>query len=169
MLLGPLVKTIRKGNCGIIIIGHDGRDVHPAVRTLAKVVRRYVGNQKRATFYQSIHNRNPVDQITDVRGVPATDWDYDDKEDTSFVWDNLDGQTDVEQAVEEQARVMADDLLTDEKRRIAAQMYLDDSLSLSQEDIGQAFGHDQSWTHRAVKSYQSGDLSQDGDGTGENV
>jgi hypothetical protein len=163
-LLGPLVKTIRKGNCGLIIIGHDGKDVHPAVRELCKVCQRYVENQKRATFYHTIRNRSPEDKIVDVHGVPQTDYQYDDKEDTRFRWDAGDG----DDAALDAARDLAADMVQQEKRRIAAEMYLSDTLDAKQGDIGKAFGHDQSWVSRAVDAYQRGDLPQDGDGMGVN-
>lgn len=160
-LLGPLVRTIRKGNCGLVIIGHDGKDVHPAVRELAKVCKRYVENQKRATFYHSIQNRSPVDQITDVRGVPMTDYHYDDKEDTRFVWD-------VEESDPEDGLDAGDveSILSERERAIAAQMALSDGIEANQADIGSIFGHSQSWVSRQVRAYQRGDLPQDGDGTG---
>jgi len=161
-LLGPLVKTIRKGNCGLIIIGHDGKDVHPAVRELAKVCQRYVENQKRASFYHTIRNREPDEKIVDVHGVPLTDYEYDDKEDTRFRWDVGDG----EDAALDAARELAEDMVQRERRRLAAELYLSDALDVNQGEIGRAFGHDQSWVSRAVDAYQRGDLPQDGEGMG---
>jgi len=161
-LLGPLVKTIRKGNCGIVIIGHDGKDVHPVVRELARVCQRYVGNKKRATFYHSIRNRTPVDQIADVRGVPQTDYQYDDKEDTRFVWDlNAAGESEDSLGPED-----VESILSERERAIAAQMAIDDGIEATQADIGSLFGHTQSWVSRQVRAYQRGDLPQDGDGMG---
>lgn len=162
MLLGPLVKKIRKGNAGIIIIGHDGKDVHPSVRVLAKVVERYVENKKRATLYQSIRERKGVDEIVSLSGVPQTDLTYDDKEATRFVWD----MEDKDEQIEDSARELADDMVEQEHRRLAAELYLNDSLSLSQSDIGRAIGdYSQSWVSRAVESYQNEDKTQDGSGT----
>ena len=161
-LLGPLVRTIRKGNCGLIIIGHDGKDVHPAVRELAHVCRRYVKNYKRATFYRSIRNRRPHDQIVDVRGVPETDYQYDDKEDTRFVWDvdQADGESD---GVDVET---VESILSDHERKIAAKMALDDDIEANQTGIAGIFGRTQSWVSRQVQAYQRGDLPQDDDGMG---
>jgi hypothetical protein len=162
MLLGPLVKKIRKGNAGLIIIGHDGKDVAPAVRVLAVFIRRYVENIKRATLYRNIRNRQGEDKIVDVRGVPQTDFTYDDKEATRFVWD-LDGDLDDE--VLDAAADLAEDAIEDDRRRVAAQLYLNDSLDASQTDIARAMGdYSQSWVSRAVDAYQRGELSTDGDG-----
>jgi energy-coupling factor transporter ATP-binding protein EcfA2 len=162
MLLGPLVKKIRKGNAGLIIIGHDGKDVAPAVRVLATFVRRYVENKKRATLYRNIRNRQGEDKIVDVSGVPVTDFSYDDKEATRFVWD-LDGDLDDE--VLDAAADLAEDAIEDDRRRVAAQLYLNDSLDASQTDIARAMGdYSQSWVSRAVDAYQNGELSTDGEG-----
>lgn len=161
-LLGPLVKKIRKGNAGLIIIGHDGKDVHPAVRVLAIAIRRYVENKKRATLYRSIRNRKGRDQIVDVSGVPMTDYSYDDKEATRFVWD-VDGDEDEE--VLDAARDLAEDVVEDELRLTAArlaEMSEDGRLDASQSDIARALGnYDQSWVSRAKSAYQSGDISRD--------
>lgn len=164
-LLGPLVKTIRKGNCGLIIIGHDGKDVHPAVRVLAKVCRRYVENQKRATFYHSIQERSPVRKIVDTTGVPMTDYQYDDKEDTRFVWDvdaAGDGDDDADLLDPEDVK----GVISDHDRKIAAEMYLDNDIDANQSEVASVFGKDQSWVSRQVKKYKKGELSQDGDGMG---
>jgi hypothetical protein len=167
-LLGPLVKKIRKGNAGLIIIGHDGKDVHPAVRVLAVFIQRYVENKKRATLYRNIRNREGQDLIADVRGVPITDYTYDDKEATRFVWD-VDG--DAEDEVLDAAVDMAEDMVEDERRLVAAQIYLNDGVDASQADIGRAIhpgddAYSQSWVSRAVDKYQAGELSTDDDGTG---
>ncbi|MFW5903145.1 MAG: 3-hydroxyacyl-CoA dehydrogenase family protein, partial [Halolamina sp.] len=50
--LGPLVYKIRKARAGLIIIGHDGKDVHPAVRTQALVIQKFRGEVKRAEVYE---------------------------------------------------------------------------------------------------------------------
>jgi len=167
MLLGPLVKKIRKGNAGLIIIGHDGKDVHPAVRVLAVVIRRYVENKKRATLYRSIRNRQGQDMIVDASGVPMTDYSYDDKEATRFVWD-VDGDGDVEDEVVDAARDLAADAIEEERRVIAAQLAVmaeDGSIDASQSKIAQAMGdYDQSWVSRAKSAYQTGEISQDGVG-----
>jgi len=158
-LLGPLVKTIRKGNCGIIIIGHDGNDVHPAVRELAQVCERYVGNKKRASFYQSIRRRKNDNLIVDVKGVPQTDYQYDDKEDTRFVWDIDESDPDDDFGPEE-----VESILSEKERVTAAKMDLDDSIEATQTDIGSLFGRTQSWVSNQRDAYQKGELSQDGDG-----
>jgi hypothetical protein len=167
-LLGPLVKTIRKGNCGIIMIGHDGKDVHPAVRVLAKVVERYVEDKKRATLYHGIRNRAGVDEIVSLDGVPKTDWDYNDKEDTRFVWDSE--VSDDDDAILEAAGDLAEEAVETDRRLTAARLYemaKDDRLEATQGDIAEACGdYDQSWVSRAYSAYQQGKLSQEGDGMG---
>ena len=161
-LLGPLVKKIRKGNAGLIIIGHDGKDVAPSVRVLAKVVERYVENKKRATVYHSIRERQGVDEIVSLSGVPQTDWSYDDKEATRFIWD----LKDPEQETQDAARELADEMVESEHKRLAAEMFLSDQHSLSQREIGRLIGdYSQSWVSRAVDDHKKSVKSQDGTGT----
>jgi hypothetical protein len=164
-LLGPLVKKIRKGNCGLIIIGHDGKDVHPAVRVLAKVVERYVEDVKRATLYHGIRNRQGQDRIVSLDGVPQTDWQYDDKESTRFVWD--DEEEDREERIEEAAREAAQDAHEESRKVIAGQLAhlsAEGQLSLSQADIGDLCGFTQSHVSRLKRKFEKGTLSTEGSG-----
>ncbi|GGK56687.1 hypothetical protein [Haloarcula sebkhae] len=82
--LGPLTYKIRKYGGSLIIIGHDGRDVHPLVRELGVCVHKE--GLKEATFYEDVRNRKGVNPIFSVSGIPETDWRYDDKEPTTWSW-----------------------------------------------------------------------------------
>ncbi len=62
----------------LIIIGHDGRDVHPLVRELGVCVHKE--GLKEATFYEDVRNRKGVNPIFSVSGIPETDCAPDDKE-----------------------------------------------------------------------------------------
>lgn len=150
--LGPLVYKIRKARAGLIIIGHDGKDVHPAVRTMADVVQKYRGQVKKATVYEDVENRTGINEIMSLNGIPETDYRYDDEEATSWDWRGVDEEEDdlAEQALE-QARKMADDMVDEERERYAYNLYTADWLDLTQTDIARAFdGRDQSWVSRAV-------------------
>jgi hypothetical protein len=80
--LGPLTYKIRKYGGSLIIIGHDGRDVHPLVRELGVCVHKE--GLKEATFYEDVRNRKGVNPIFSVSGISETDWRYDDKEPTTW-------------------------------------------------------------------------------------
>jgi hypothetical protein len=164
--LGPLVYKIRKARCGLVIIGHDGRDVHPAVRTLATVVQRYRGELKRATVYEDVKNREGRGQIVELRGIPETDYRYDDGEATSWSWDSVDDDTDAEL---ERAREMAEELHEEHRRELAARMAeAADAgwLDADQTEIGAVFGRKQSWVSK-WKSRLSVDAPSDPRGADE--
>jgi len=77
----------------LIVIGHDGRDVHPLVRELATCVHKE--GLKEATFYEDVKGRSGVNPILSVSGIPETDWRYDDKEPTTWSW-SAEGEEDDE-------------------------------------------------------------------------
>jgi energy-coupling factor transporter ATP-binding protein EcfA2 len=146
--LGPLVYKIRKASCGLIIIGHDGKDVHPAVRTLATVVQRYRRELKRATLYEDVQNREGVGQIMELNGVPDTDYHYDDGEATSWSWES---EQQRQQERQQEIREAAEDLQDQTVREMAARLAQDDSCDLSFREIGEAIGE----AHRGEPFAQS--------------
>ena len=104
--LGPMVYKIRKYGGSLIIIGHDGGDVHPMVREQAKVVKKET--KKDATIYDSIRNRKPQGKIAGITGIPPTDWRFDTHEATAWSWQDLragpqDDEVSEEEAVEQAA------------------------------------------------------------------
>jgi hypothetical protein len=82
--LGPMVYKIRKFGGSLIIIGHDGRDVHPMVREMATCINKT--DLKTASVFESVKNRKGEGHIMDLEGIPPTDWRYNDKEATSWSW-----------------------------------------------------------------------------------
>jgi energy-coupling factor transporter ATP-binding protein EcfA2 len=141
--LGPLVYKIRKANAGLIIIGHDGRDVHPAVRTLAVVIERYRREFKRATLWEDVENRQGKGLIAELDGVPETSYTYDDGEATYWSWDHSgpdDHGRDVEEEIEERAAEKAEERIKTEARRMAALMATDPDVDMINAEIGQLIG-----------------------------
>jgi len=59
--MGPLAYKIRKYGGSLIVIGHDGKDVHPLIRELGTAIHKE--GLKEATFYQDVRNppRPPTD------------------------------------------------------------------------------------------------------------
>jgi len=82
--MGPLAYKIRKYGGSLIVIGHDGKDVHPLIRELGVCVHKE--GLKSATFYEDVKNRRGVGEIEQIEGIPETDYRYDDKEPTSWSW-----------------------------------------------------------------------------------
>jgi hypothetical protein len=102
--MGPMAYKIRKYGGSLIVIGHDGKDVHPLIREMGKCVHKE--SLKRATFYEDVKNRRGVNPIETLDGIPETDWRYDDKEATTWSWssddgDDEDGEESVGTATEE--------------------------------------------------------------------
>ena len=97
--MGPMAYKIRKYGGSLIVIGHDGKDVHPLIREMGVCVHKE--DLKRATFYQDVKNRKGVGRLAEVEGIPQTDWRYDDKEATSWSWRrHADDEMQVEEAAE---------------------------------------------------------------------
>lgn len=141
--LGPLVYKIRKSNAGLIIIGHDGKDVHPAVRTLAVVIERYRREYKRATLWEDVENREGKGKIVEIDGVPETDYTYDDGEATYWSWDREtpgDDGRDIEGEIEERAEEKAEEIIETQAREMAVQMKQDDAVDLTTTEIGRLVG-----------------------------
>jgi len=136
-LLGPLIYKIRKTRAGLIIIGHDGRDVHPAVRTLATVVERNRGEVKKATLWEDVKDREGRGKIMDLSGIPETDYRYDDGEATSWSWDTEEEDEGVDI---ERVESMAEDMAEREVKKLGARLAAEDWIELTQEEIGRALG-----------------------------
>lgn len=159
--LGPLVYKIRKANAGLIIIGHDGRDVHPSVRTLATVIQRYRGEVKRASIYEDVKDREGRGKIMELSGIPQTDWTYDDGEATSWSWGSNEAQTVTmtKAKAEKHAEDMAETMTTEQVRRFAAALDEQDN-GLTQAQIGEVIGrahrgepYSQRWTSKWSAEY----------------
>jgi len=101
--MGPMAYKIRKYGGSLIVIGHDGKDVHPLIREMGVCVHKE--DLKRATFYEDVKNRSGVGEIETVEGIPKTDWRYDDKEATTWSWRK--GSDGDEQEPEDVAREVA--------------------------------------------------------------
>jgi hypothetical protein len=86
--MGPMAYKIRKYAGALIVIGHDGKDVHPLIRELGKAVHKE--SKKEATFYDDVKNRSGVGEVLEVEGIPPTDYRYDDKEPTAWSWSRYD-------------------------------------------------------------------------------
>lgn len=83
--LATLVYKIRKFGGALVIIGHDGKDVHPAVRLLCKVLHKT--SKKKARFYDTVKSREGRDPITPaIEGWPDSMWKPNDKDPAPWSW-----------------------------------------------------------------------------------
>lgn len=133
--LAPMTYQIRKSNAAMIIVGHDGRDVHPAVRELATVVQRFRGELKRAILWQDVRNRQGEGKIAEITGIPETDYDYNDGEASYWEFDSDDSEEERQEDIEAAARNMQMDTL----RPLAARLVEADN-DMTQAEIGEALG-----------------------------
>jgi hypothetical protein len=162
--LGPLVYKIRKANAGLIIIGHDGKDVHPAVRTLATVVQKKRGERKKATLFEDVRNREGKGMVMDLTAIPETAWTYDHREATSWDWTEAQSE---EQAKEDEVRQLAEEIAQEKEegyvRTLAHRMATSESNDLSESEIGRILGEatrgkpfSQSWVAKWKKRGEEG-------------
>ena len=83
-VMAPFVKKMRKKGVNMIVIGHDRRDVHPAIRSLADFVDKT--GLKTASFYSGIKNREPSGHLFDLSGIPPTSWEFDTDDMADWSW-----------------------------------------------------------------------------------
>ena len=84
--MGELYKKGRKnGLSGLIVIGHDSKDVAPLFRQLADYVHKR--GTKEASVYASVSDRDGEGHLFDMSGIPQTDWDYDTDDTADWSWE----------------------------------------------------------------------------------
>lgn len=83
--MNELVKKGRKfGLSGLVVIGHDSKDVAPLFRMLADYVEKT--GTKTASFYASVQDREGAGHLFDVSGIPEATWDYDTDDTATWSW-----------------------------------------------------------------------------------
>lgn len=167
-LMGPLVYKIRKYNAGLLVVGHDGGDVHPAMRTLATVFQKQRGEQKTVRAFEDVRDREGRGHIKTLTGIPEAGG-YDPHEATSWSWDEQGDRDDDEDALTlEEARGMAEDMTEDNVRQLAVALDEDSSVDIEQTEIARAVGvayrgkpYKQSWVSKWKKRLRSEDAEDD--------
>jgi len=91
-LMGPLVFKVRKFGGALIVIAHDESSIHPLLWRLGVIVKKV--SQKKAVVADSIKNGEIRDVITEIEGIPPTDWRYNDKEASSWSWSDTSSDSD---------------------------------------------------------------------------
>lgn len=70
--LATMCYKIRKHGGSLIVVGHDGKDIHPAVRELCTAFHKT--GTKTGQFYRSVSNRKGQEPITEpLTGIPMPD------------------------------------------------------------------------------------------------
>jgi len=83
-IFAPFVKKMRKMGINMVVIGHDRGDVHVAIRSLADYVDKR--DLKTASFYAGISNREPIEHLFDLGGIPETSWQFDTDDTADWSW-----------------------------------------------------------------------------------
>ena len=103
--MAELYKKGRKaGLSGLIVVGHDGRDVAPLFRELADYAHKR--DTKEASVYASVREREGAGHMFDLSGIPQTTWDYDTDDTADWSWE---GGTEPEGVDEETRREWRDE------------------------------------------------------------
>lgn len=169
----PMLTKARKSNTSMIIIGHDGKDVHPSIRALATIVERRRGEVKRATLYRDVVERSGKGKIMEIEGIPETGYSYDDKEASYWSWeterDDPRGEDNSSVMSEEEIEELAEDVEKYEIDRLAGvlgKMRAEDDLEISQARIGEILGemwrgdgYSQNWVSNQKTKLEKGELS----------
>lgn len=97
--LATLVYKIRKYGGSLIIVGHDGKDIHPAIRELCTIMHKK--NLKTAQFFRNVVERQGRDPLTpELGGWPDTKWSVNDRDLAKWSWDDGSGDSDGENGEE---------------------------------------------------------------------
>jgi hypothetical protein len=108
-LMAPFVKKMRKKGINMIVIGHDKRDVHPAIRSMADFVEK--PSVKTARIYSGIKQREPVGHKMDIHNIPKTGWDFNTNDMADWSWG-----TALEDGLDKEANTIDDITDTEEFR-----------------------------------------------------
>jgi hypothetical protein len=91
-LMGPLVFKVRKFGGALIVIAHDESSIHPLLWRVGVIVKKV--SQKKAVVANSIKNGEIRDIQTEIKGIPPTDWRYNDKEASNWSWTDTSSDSD---------------------------------------------------------------------------
>ena len=136
----PFVKKMRKMGINMIVIGHDRKDVHPAIRSVASFIDKT--GLKTAEIYEGIKRREPYGHRLTISGIPETSWTFDTDDVAFWEWDAELGDVDDEPApdvdLEEHYREWRDQTISS----------LVHGTDLRQKDVAEIFGLDPSRVSR---------------------
>lgn len=153
--LAVLCYKIRKYGGSIIIIGHDGKDLHPAVREMCTVLHKT--EKKDGRFYESVKNRTGKDPITPpISGWPDTKWSYNDKDPADWSWSDSNDEETPESAENGITRELAYDEFA--IWSVVKEREKEDPLSFEKIAARKLQGHRSGeWCRKKWKAYQNGE------------
>ncbi|MCU4972049.1 hypothetical protein OB955_04785 [Halobacteria archaeon AArc-m2/3/4] len=142
--LAKILKLARKAKSNIILVGQDGKDIDPALRALCTT---FVEKQSKtsAVFWRDIKNRQGLDKMMKLSGVPETSLDW-------STWDE--GEFKFEDGDEEDVLTQADldELVKQHEREMMA--ILDATTDMTQQEIGDVYEVSDKTVRRAKSKHQ---------------
>ena len=145
----PLVYKIRKTSGGLVVVGHDGRDVHPALRSVGDVVR--AESKKRMVVANDVKNRGLQDVLFEVSGVPDTNMTFDTTEASTWSWEEQPESE--EDELLRLAEERAEDMVEEEVEALVGMIASE--TSVSQSELARAVGYSQSWVSERQRGYEN--------------
>lgn len=126
-----MIRLIRKSDGNMIIVGHDGKDLHPTVRELADYVEKQ--GHKDAIVFEGVEDREGTEEKFEISKIPETKYWYNTKEASEWEWasEDEDGKS---------------------LEVIIGQTYVE--TELVQEDVAEIFEVSQSKVSECKKQYQ---------------
>ncbi|NIC01082.1 ATP-binding protein [Halobacterium sp. R2-5] len=97
-LMGPLVFKVRKYGGALIVIAHDESSIHPLLWRLGVIVKKE--SKKKASIWERVTNGQLRGKVGEFEGVPKSDWDYNDKEASSWSWQKTSDDSDEPEVAE---------------------------------------------------------------------
>jgi hypothetical protein len=90
--MGSLVFKVRKYGGALVVIAHDESNIHPLLWRLGIIVKKE--SPKKATIWKRVTNGELRGKVGEFEGVPPTDWRYNDKEASSWSWQETSDDSD---------------------------------------------------------------------------
>ncbi|MFC6723130.1 zonular occludens toxin domain-containing protein [Halobium palmae] len=148
--LAKLLKLARKANAHVILIGQDGKDIGPSLRALCTVfVEKH--DKKNLSMYTDVKNREGINKILSLKGVPPTDIPYETYDEGRFVFD-VDDDAGGEDA--EELRAELEELEVQHERKMMAVLCETDN-GMSQRDVADVYDTSPKSVRRARDKYSN--------------
>ena len=140
--VAKMLKLARKSQTDVILIGQDGKDIGPSLRSLCTMMVEKQ-SQKKAVFWRDVKDREGQDKITELSGVPPTDITYNTYDEGAFTFDDDGGSDDAD----------LEELEKEHERRMMA--VLDLTSDSTQSEIADTYDVSEKTVRRARQEYES--------------
>lgn len=135
--VAPMIKRLRKRGVNCITIGHDSKDVAPAIRELCDYVEK--PSLKKADFYISVRQREGKGHLFSVDEIPQTSWNYDTDDMAEWSWEGDGYEDDEERYVEwDELEEIVEDELAQYRNAKIVDLY--NRTDLTNGEVGDLFG-----------------------------